>query len=221
MSIACSGCVREVSSSAARHLHRVRGADQREMRHALRRARRRLQRDQRAEAVADQRGPLHTRRIEQRQHEVGRVLDARAAARPRCGNGPAGRRASTFQPWCANQRVCRIQTLWSFSTPWMNTTVAGRGRTACRRCSRRSRAPLTSRSMRARLFRGLQRALQVVDQVVRVFQPDRQADRARADAGGGQRLVVHAEVRGAGRVDHQRAAVADVGQVAEKSSAPR
>jgi hypothetical protein len=35
--------------------------------------------------------------------------------------------ASTFQPWWAKWRLCRIQTLWSLSTPWMNTTVGCAG----------------------------------------------------------------------------------------------
>ncbi len=67
----------------------------------------------------------------------------------------------------------------------------------------------------AGLLGGLERALEVVNQVVRVLQADRQADRPLRDAALGHGLVGHAEVRGAGRVDHQRAAVAHVGQVAE------
>jgi hypothetical protein len=35
--------------------------------------------------------------------------------------------ASTFQPWWAKWRLCRIHTLWSLSTPWMNTTVGCAG----------------------------------------------------------------------------------------------
>jgi hypothetical protein len=52
-----------------------------------------------------------------------------AASSTLAGGGPPllqwpGRStASTFQPWLANQRLCRIHTLWSLSTPWMKTTV--------------------------------------------------------------------------------------------------
>ena len=68
----------------------------------------------------------------------------------------------------------------------------------------------------ARLLRGLQRALEVVDQIVGVFEADRQADRAFGDAGCGERGGVHAEVRGRGRVDHERTGVADVRQMREQ-----
>ena len=63
---------------------------------------------------------------------------------------------------------------------------------------------------------GLQRAFQVDEQVVGILQAYGQAYRALAYAGGGQRLVAQAEVRGAGGVDHQAAAVAHIGQVAEE-----
>ena len=69
---------------------------------------------------------------------------------------------------------------------------------------------------RSAFSRCLQGALQVVDQVVGILEPDRQPDRARRDAGLRERRIVHAEVRGRRRMDHQRAAVADVGQVREE-----
>jgi hypothetical protein len=36
---------------------------------------------------------------------------------------PGRSTARTPKPWCANQRLCRPQTLWSFCAPWMKTTV--------------------------------------------------------------------------------------------------
>ena len=90
------------------------------------------------------------------------------------------------------------------------------GATACRRCRRRRARPCDVELHARGPLRGLQRRLQVGDQVVRVLQADRQPDRARPDAGGGERRVVHAEVRRRRRMDHQRAAVADVGQVREQ-----
>ena len=40
---------------------------------------------------------------------------------------PGRSTASTEQPWWANQRLCRPHTLWSFSAPWMKTTVGRAG----------------------------------------------------------------------------------------------
>src|SRR5207245_6384677 len=59
--------------------------------------------------------------------------------------------------------------------------------------------------------------VEIFDQVVRVFEADRQADRARADARFRERRVAHAKVRGARRVDHQRLRIADVGEVRKNS----
>ena len=50
---------------------------------------------------------------------------------------------------------------------------------------------------------GRQAAIEVPEQVVQVFEADRQADRARADAGGDQLLVAELAVGRAGRMDHQ------------------
>ncbi len=66
-----------------------------------------------------------------------------------------------------------------------------------------------------RFFSGFEGALQIVDQIVRIFQSDGQTNRALRDACACQRFIRHAKVRGAGRVNHQAAAVADIRQVAE------
>ena len=84
-----------------RHLHRVGRADQRQVRHALRRARRGFQRDQRAEAVADQRGLCDAGRIQQRQHEVAPLPPRCAGGSPSLLQWPGRSTASTFQPWWA------------------------------------------------------------------------------------------------------------------------
>ena len=58
-------------------------------------------------------------------------------------------------------------------------------------------------------------AFQIVQQIIRVFQPDTQPDRALGDAACDQRVVCHAKVRCAGGVDHQTAAIAHIGQMTE------
>ena len=47
-----------------------------------------------------------------------------------------------------------------------------------------------------------------------ILEPDRDAHQVARHAGGRQRIVGQLLVRGARRVDHQRADVADVGQMA-------
>ena len=54
---------------------------------------------------------------------------------------------------------------------------------------------------------------EVVDQVIDVFQSDRQTHGAFGNAGGGKLLVRYSEMGGGGGVDDQRFGVADVGQV--------
>ena len=75
--------------------------------------------------------------------------------------------------------------------------------------------------MASALLRGGERLAEVVDQVLRVLQPDRQADRSSPMPALASPRRSSAEVRGAGRVDHQRLGVADVGEVREDCAAPR
>ena len=148
--------------------------------------------------MADQRGASPTpRRVEQRERSSRPAPRRSRAARRRCCRGPAGRRASTAWPWCANQRASSVQTLWSCIAAvdeddrrqaGIEGLAAGVGVGGSR--------PPTRSSISSAPSRRLQRALQVVDQVVGILEADRQADRARADAGLRQRRVVHAEVRG-------------------------
>ena len=58
---------------------------------------------------------------------VSAACSTLAGASPPLRPWPGRSSASTFQPWWASQRVCRIHTLWSFSTPWMNTAVGCAG----------------------------------------------------------------------------------------------
>ena len=66
-----------------------------------------------------------------------------------------------------------------------------------------------------------ERAVEVPADVVDVLQADREADQVRADAGRDLLLVGQLLVGGAGRVDHQRLGVADVGQVRDQLQALR
>src|SRR5437899_4299767 len=61
----------------------------------------------------------------------------------------------------------------------------------------------------------VQRATQVFDQVVRVLEPDRQADRAFGNPGLDELLRRHPEMRGARRMDDQRFRVTDIGEMRE------
>ena len=65
----------------------------------------------------------------------------------------------------------------------------------------------------ALLLRCLQRLIQIGLDVVDVFQADAHADVIVGDAGGLEFLGRLLAVGGAGRMDHQRLGVADVGQV--------
>ena len=64
------------------------------------------------------------------------------------------------------------------------------------------------------LRRGGEGLVEVPQDVVRVLEPDRDADEVRADAAGDERLVAELLVRRGRRVDDERADVADVGEVA-------
>ena len=61
-----------------------------------------------------------------------------------------------------------------------------------------------------------ERLLQVRDQIFLVLDADREPDHVGAGAGLHFRGVVELAVRGRGRVNHQRAGVADIGQVREQ-----
>ena len=160
-------------------------------------------------------------------HRAGRAASRRAtrslaSGAPALRPWPGRSGASTAKPWCANQRAASVQTLWSCSAPCRKTTAGQRRieRLAAGVGVGLLRAPLGVRATvelhrRRRALLRLERALEVVDQVVGIFEADREADRARADAGPRERRVVHAEVGGRGRMDHERAAVADVGEVRE------
>src|SRR3546814_3606465 len=66
---------------------------------------------------------------------------------------------------------------------------------------------------RSVLLRGPQRLAQVGGDVVGILEAYREADHVLADAGRLKLLRGHLLVRGAGRMDHQRLGVADVGEM--------
>ncbi len=77
LSIAANGSSLADLEQRRRYLHRIGGADHHQARDPCRRARRRLERDQRAHAVADQRRLVDAGRVEQGEQPVGERLDAR------------------------------------------------------------------------------------------------------------------------------------------------
>jgi hypothetical protein len=115
--------VQRVVQQRGRHLHREGGADQRQVRHALRRARGASSAISEPKLWPTSAACLHAGRVEQREHEVRRLPRRWRAARRRCGSGRAGRPPARSSRGWRSSGVCRIHTLWSFSTPWMNTTV--------------------------------------------------------------------------------------------------
>src|SRR5690348_13726722 len=76
--------------------------------------------------------------------------------------------------------------------------------------------PSSSNCMRLRLLRGAQRLAEIVEDVARVFQADRETNQLLADAGGFQRRFVELAMGGAGGMDHQRLRVADIGEMRGK-----
>src|SRR3546814_10384422 len=66
---------------------------------------------------------------------------------------------------------------------------------------------------RSVLLRGPQRLAKVGGDVVGILEAYREADHVLADAGRLKLLRGHLLVRGAGRMDHQRLGVADVGEM--------
>ena len=57
----------------------------------------------------------------------GATFDERAAGGPSLRPWPGRSSASTAWPWWANQRASSVQTLWSCSAPWTNTTQGSAG----------------------------------------------------------------------------------------------
>ena len=112
---ASAAASRAVVEQRRRHLHRVGGADHHQARRRARGAR--------AAASSAISEPMlwptsaacsHAGGIEQRRAASRRsAFDAGQRRRRRCGRGPAGRAPARSQPWWANQRACRVQTLWS------------------------------------------------------------------------------------------------------------
>src|SRR5690242_20093326 len=64
-------------------------------------------------------------------------------------------------------------------------------------------------------LRGAQRRSEIVGDVACSFNADREPHQLLADAGGIELLGVHLLMRSAGRVDHQRLGVADIGEMAD------
>src|SRR5437667_12344887 len=79
---------------------------------------------------------------------------------------------------------------------------------------RSSSVSAASRTASASTFlRSIKRPGKILDQIVRIFQADGKAYRAFGNARCAQRRLVHAVMRGSGRMDHQRLGIADVGKV--------
>jgi hypothetical protein len=175
MSMACSGSRACGGQQCVRHLHRVGGAHHHQVdlwSRGSRRAGGGLQPDQRAHAVADDAAVHDAGGIQQRQQPVGQASTL-GQRRPRAAAVAGRSTASTFAAVVREPARQQVQTLWSLSAPCTNTSqgrpgeglAAGVGvglaavdvefiAPACDQPSRR-----------------LQRALQVVDQVVGSSRP--------------------------------------------------
>src|SRR5689334_22212880 len=79
--------------------------------------------------------------------------------------------------------------------------------------------PLTESFMVSDLLRDAQRLREIVDDVARGLDADREPHQFLADAGGLELFGVHLLMRGRGRVDHQRLGVADIGEMADHAQA--
>src|SRR6185312_1004290 len=66
------------------------------------------------------------------------------------------------------------------------------------------------------LARGAERPGEVLEEIVRMLEPDGKPDRPGRDAGGGERRVVHAEMGRRRGMDHERLRIADVREVREE-----
>ncbi len=77
--------------------------------------------------------------------------------------------------------------------------------------------PLTVKLHGQALHRRAQRLAEIVQKVGRIFQADRQADHALADARLLQRRRIELGVRRRGGMDHQRLGVTDIGEMREQA----
>src|SRR6476661_6117551 len=75
--------------------------------------------------------------------------------------------------------------------------------------------PFTINCIASRLLRNTERLAKVVGDVDDGFDPDRQSYQFLPDARGLELGSIHLLVGGAGRMDHQRLGVADIGQMAD------
>src|SRR4051812_6454452 len=75
--------------------------------------------------------------------------------------------------------------------------------------------PLTDNCMVSDPLRGAQRLAEIVDDVLCGFDADREAHQFLADPGGCELRGIHLLMGGAGRMDHQRLGIADIGEMAD------
>jgi hypothetical protein len=105
--------------------------------------------------------------------------------------------------------------------PWRNTT-SGSARPTDLAAGRREDALAVDDELHGvtAALRGAQRLAEIVDQVAGILEPDREPDHApRRRPPRLERRGIHLLMRGAGRMDHQRLGVADIGEVREQRSA--
>src|SRR5581483_2909182 len=97
--------------------------------------------------------------------------------------------------------------------PWRKSAVGRSARTGWPPVAAKTARPSSSSCMRLRLLRGAQRLAEIVENVARILEADREADEFLADAGSLQGRFVELAMGRAGRMNDQRLRVTHIGEM--------